>query len=183
MGAGLAAESRGTPGPAPEGPLELAGQVLLKGVEMPLLREQDRRQLEQIFASQLTDPVTLVLFTQHDSPLLIPAQECQTCRETRELLEEVAALSDKIRLEVKDFVRDAAEARQLGVHLIPAIIFRGKNKGTLRYFGIPSGYEFSVLVQGIIDVSTGTTRLSAQTREQLAKLSVPVHIQVMVTPT
>ncbi len=150
---------------------------------MPLLRAEDRRQLEQIFASQLTDPVTLVLFTQHDSPLVIPAQECQTCRETRELLEELADISDKIKLEVKDFIRDASEARTLGVHVIPAIIFQGKNRGTLRYFGIPSGYEFSVLVQDIIDVSNGTTRLAAETREQLAKLAKPVHIQVMVTPT
>lgn len=150
---------------------------------MPFLREADRRQLEQIFTERLTEPVTLVLFTQHESPLVIPAQECQTCRETRELLEELAGLSDKIRLEIKDLVRDAAEARQLGVDNIPAIIFRGKNKGTLRYFGIPSGYEFGVLVQDILDVSTGTTGLSPQTREQLAKLSVPVHIKVMVTPT
>ncbi len=150
---------------------------------MPLLRDEDRRQLEQIFAGQLTDPVTLVLFTQHDSPLVVPAQECQTCRETRELLEELAETSDKIRVEVKDFIRDAEEARSLGVQVIPAIIFRGKNRGTLRYLGIPAGYEFSVLVQDIIDVSNGTTRLAAETREQLAKLAEPVHIQVMVTPT
>ncbi len=150
---------------------------------MALLREADRRQLQQLFAQRLTEPVTLILFTQHESPLVVPAQECQTCRETRELLEELSGLSDEIRLEIKDLIRDAEEARQLGIDNIPAIIFRGKNKGTIRYFGIPSGYEFGVLVEDIIDVANGTTRLSPQTREQLASLPSPVHIKVMVTPT
>lgn len=150
---------------------------------MPLLRDEDRRQLEQLFAGRLVDPVTLVLFTQHESPLIVPAQECQTCRETRQLLEELTEITDKIRLEIKDFVREGTEARQLGIDNIPAIILRGKNKGTLRFFGIPAGYEFAVLVEDIIDLSAGTTRLSVETREQLAALTEPVHIKVMVTPT
>jgi glutaredoxin-like protein len=150
---------------------------------MPLLRDEDRRQLEQIFSGRLVDPVTLVLFTQHESPLIVPAQECQTCRETRQLLEELAQITDKIQLEVKDFVRDGEEARRLGIDNIPAIILRGKNKGTLRIFGIPAGYEFAVLVEDIIDLSTGTTRLSDETRQQLSALTEPVHIKVMVTPT
>ena len=150
---------------------------------MPLLRDEDRRQLKQIFSGRLVDPVTLVLFTQHESPLIVPAQECQTCRETRQLLEELAQITDKIQLEVKDFVRDGEEARRLGIDNIPAIILRGKNKGTLRIFGIPAGYEFAVLVEDIIDLSTGTTRLSDETRQQLSALTEPVHIKVMVTPT
>lgn len=150
---------------------------------MPLPRDEDRRQLEQIFSGRLVDPVTLVLFTQHESPLIVPAQECQTCRETRQLLEELAQITDKIQLEVKDFVRDGEEARRLGIDNIPAIILRGKNKGTLRIFGIPAGYEFAVLVEDIIDLSTGTTRLSDETRQQLSALTEPVHIKVMVTPT
>jgi glutaredoxin-like protein len=150
---------------------------------MPLLRDEDRRQLEQIFAGRLVDPVTLVLFTQHESPLIVPAQECQTCRETRQLLEELVEITEKIKLEVKDFVRDGEEARRLGIDNIPAIILRGKNRGTLRIFGIPAGYEFAVLVEDIIDLSTGMTRLSDETRQQLSALTEPVQIKVMVTPT
>jgi len=53
----------------------------------------------------------------------------------------------------------------------------------VRFFGIPSGYEFTSLVEDIVDVSRGQTSLSAQTLELLAKLTEPVHIQVFVTPT
>jgi len=53
----------------------------------------------------------------------------------------------------------------------------------VRYFGIPAGYEFSTLVEDLIDVSKGTTRLSEKTREILATVDQDLHIQVFVTPT
>ncbi len=150
---------------------------------MALLKDEDRKQLTEIFARQLEDRVTLRLFTQQASPLTVPAQECASCRETGELLAEVSGLSEKIALEVHDLVADAEAARRFGVDNIPALVFEGKNKGTLRYFGLPAGYEFSVLVENLIDLSRGTTSLSSATREQLATLERPVHIKVLVTPT
>jgi alkyl hydroperoxide reductase subunit AhpF len=69
------------------------------------------------------------------------------------------------------------------VDRIPAIVFRGKNKGTVRYFGVPAGYEFSVLVADLLEAASGTTQLAQATREQAAALSSPVHIKVLVTPT
>ena len=61
---------------------------------MSLLNENDRQQLIQEFAT-LQNPVKIVVFTQE--------YECQFCRETRQIAEEVAALSDQIHLEVYDF--------------------------------------------------------------------------------
>lgn len=150
---------------------------------MALLREHDRRHLMDLFARQLEAPVTIRFFTQRASPLIVPAQECATCRETGELLEEVQALSEKITLEVHDLVADVEEARRFGVDKIPALVFQGKNRGVVRYFGVPAGYEFSVLVEDLVDISRGTTRLSSATREALANLPGPAHIKVLVTPT
>ena len=53
----------------------------------------------------------------------------------------------------------------------------------MRYFGIPAGYEFSTLVEDLIDVYKCTTNLSDKTREALATVDQDLHIQVFVTPT
>ncbi len=150
---------------------------------MPILRDQDRKALTEIFGSRLTAPVTVDLFTQRTSPLILPSHECQTCRETEELLREVAGLAGQITLQVHDFVAEEEAARRAGVDRIPAMVFRGRNKGTVRYFGAPAGYEFSVLVAALLDVASGVTQLTAATREQAAALPSPAHIKVLVTPT
>ena len=53
----------------------------------------------------------------------------------------------------------------------------------VRFFGIPSGYEFTSLIEDIITVSEGDSGLSAAAREAIAQIAEPVHIQVFVTPT
>lgn len=154
---------------------------------MPLLGDKERKQITDIFNAQLKEPVTVHLFTQRESPLALPtpapAIECYTCRETSELLEEVKALSSNVKLQVHDFVKEAAEAQRMGVDKIPTLVFQGKNRGTVRYLGIPAGYEFSVLIEALLACARGTTRLSARTKQELAALQTPVNIKVLVTPT
>lgn len=145
---------------------------------MSLLKEADQQQLREHFAA-LTEPVKLVMFTQE--------MECQYCTETRQISEEVAALSDKISVEVYDFERDQEIAEQYHIDKIPAIaVVRGgsqpKDYG-IRFFGVPSGYEFSSLVENIMMVSRGESGLSAETKEWVANLDKPVHLQVFITPT
>jgi glutaredoxin-like protein len=150
---------------------------------MALISEKDRVFLTDFFAKEMKDDVQIAYFTQHDSKLSVPSQECMYCEETRHILEEVAGLSDKIALKVYDFVSDAQEAERLGVDRIPATVISGNAKGKIRFFGIPSGYEFSSLVEVIADISKGETDLSDATKAELAKLTEDVHIQVFVTPT
>lgn len=150
---------------------------------MPLISDKDQDALRELFAKRLQQDVTITYFTQHDSVLTAPGQECAYCRETRELLEDLTALSDKLRLEVKDFVRDEAEAKALGVARIPAIVLNGQNKGTLRFYGVPAGYEFSTLVEDLMTVSSDEPELMDSTRQALDALQQGMHIQVFVTPT
>jgi glutaredoxin-like protein len=145
---------------------------------MPLLKEEDRQHLIKEFEG-LRTPVKLVMFTQ--------AMECEYCRETRMIAEEVAGLSDAISVEVYDFVTDQEVADRYGIDKIPAIaVVRdgedAKDYG-IRYYGIPSGYEFSSLIEDILMVSLGQSGLSQATKKQLQELTKPVHIQVFVTPT
>jgi alkyl hydroperoxide reductase subunit AhpF len=147
---------------------------------MPMISPEDQQTLQKLFEG-LEGDVTITNFTQRESLLLIPGQECDYCQETRELLEEVTALSEKLHLEMKDVVRDKQEADNLGVTRIPAFVLQGRAKGAVRYFGIPAGYEFSTLVEDLLDVSKGTTNLSDTTREALATVDQNLHIQVFVT--
>jgi alkyl hydroperoxide reductase subunit AhpF len=149
---------------------------------MSMISPEDQHTLHKLFEG-LEGDVTITNFTQRESLLIIPGQECGYCKETRELLEEVTALSENLHLETKDFVRDKQEADNLGVTRIPAFVLQGRAKGTVRYFGIPAGYEFSTLIEDIIDVSKGTTNLSDTTRQALATVDQNLHIQVFVTPT
>lgn len=150
---------------------------------MPLLNDEDRKELQKLFAQRLTEPVTVHLYTQHASPLAVPSHQCQTCRETGELLAELAGLSNRIKIVTHDFVTEADEAKRQGIERIPALVFEGKGRGKVRYFGIPAGYEFAVLIEALLDASRGTTELAPATKAQLAKLPKPVHLEVLVTPT
>lgn len=150
---------------------------------MPTISQKDQDTIRNLFDKAVKEPVQLVYYTQGESPLLVPGHECQYCKETRELLQEVAGLSDQIQLEVHDFVGEGELARTAGIDKIPALEIKGKAKGRVRFFGIPAGYEFSSLIEDIMDVSKGETKLSATTKAQLATLTTPVHIQVFVTPT
>ncbi|HLZ24212.1 MAG TPA: hypothetical protein VKQ30_19030 [Ktedonobacterales bacterium] len=150
---------------------------------MSLISAKDQQTLRDLFAEHMQHDVTMTYFTQRESVLIVPSQECAYCKETRELLEELRDLSEKVHLDVKDFVRDEAAASQLGLSRIPAFVLSGQNKGKVRYFGIPAGYEFSSVVEDLVDVSTGTPDLLDTTLEAVEGIEQDLHIQVFVTPT
>jgi glutaredoxin-like protein len=141
---------------------------------MALLNEQIRENVAKMLAD-LKDPVTLKVFTQE--------LECQYCRETRELAEEVAGVSDKVSVEVYDFEADKLAVDEVGIDKIPAIAVVGAKDYGVRLYGIPSGYEFGTLIEDIRMVSEGDSGLSEATREMVARLTKPVRIQVFTTPT
>ena len=144
---------------------------------MPLLNDEIVENVKQELAN-LTSPVRLAVFTQ-DS-------ECQFCTETRQLVEEIAQLSHQLTAEVYDFVADKEKAQQMGVDKIPAIAALsadGADDHGVRFYGIPSGYEFASLLHAIKLVSTGKPELSEETMQTLAELNELVHFQVFVTPT
>jgi alkyl hydroperoxide reductase subunit AhpF len=150
---------------------------------MALLHDDDRREIQRLFSERLTEPVTIHLYTQRASPLTVPSQECQTCRDTAALLEELAGLSEQLTIVTHDFVAEAEDAKRRGIERIPALVFEGKGRGTVRYFGIPAGYEFAVLLEAVLDAARGTTDLAPATKQRLANLPKPVHLEVLVTPT
>lgn len=150
---------------------------------MPMISAEDQAFLKEHFAHELKNDVKILYFTQRQSLLTIPGQQCMYCKETGELLEEIATLSDKITVEKHDFVGDAELAKKYGVDKIPAIVILGPESGGMKFYGIPSGYEFSTLIEDIVLASQEESGLSQKTKEELAKITEETHIQVFVTPT
>ncbi|MCB0291384.1 MAG: thioredoxin family protein [Calditrichaeota bacterium] len=141
---------------------------------MTFIHDQDRINIEKRF-QDLDQPVRILNFSQE--------MECNYCKETRQLLEELAALSDKITLEVYDLIKDQEVAEQFGIDKLPATVVMGEKDYGIRLYGIPSGFEFSTLLEDILLVSRRDSRLSPETRQQLAEVTEPTRIQVFVTPT
>ncbi|MBN2495275.1 MAG: thioredoxin family protein [Deltaproteobacteria bacterium] len=141
---------------------------------MGLIDEKDAAKLAQIF-SGLPHEVRIVYFTQE--------HECAYCKTTREILTELCALSDKLELEVLDFVADRARAEEYGVDKIPATALMGAEDYGIRFYGVPAGYEFTALVEGIIDVGRRSADLPEPLLAELRAWDRPVHLQVAVSPT
>jgi hypothetical protein len=202
---------------------------------MPLISPTDQDKLRDRFAQALERDVRLVLFAEPPSGLFIPGrQESQTGRTAQQLMEEVAALSPKLHLEVHNLRGDPEVAQAFGVERSPALILLpadasgsaseagadearqtgshadgqpgaqdasatpsptevpagaqatappSPGTGAVRFFGLPSGYEFMTLVEDLVDLSAGHTRLASATRQAVAAFTAPVHLQVFVTPT
>jgi alkyl hydroperoxide reductase subunit AhpF len=141
---------------------------------MALLDDNVKEQVKTALGD-LPHPVRLVMFTQEF--------ECQFCRETRQLVEEVATVHDQVSAEILNFVVDKDETAAYGIDKIPAIAVVGEQDYGIRLFGIPSGYEFSSLIESIKLASSGQPQLSPAGLDFAANLKDPVHIQVYVTPT
>jgi glutaredoxin-like protein len=141
---------------------------------MGVIAEKDREKLINLFESLLQD-VKVVVFSQEI--------ECGFCQTTRQILEEVSALSQKISLEVYDFVKDEELVKKYGVSRIPAAILIGDRDYGIRFYGTPAGYEFTTLIQDIIMISRRDPGLSGEVLNELSKVDQPVHMQVMISPT
>jgi len=104
--------------------------------------------------------------------------------QVRRLVEELGALDSRISVEAYNLVLDKEKVESLGIARSPAIAVMGSEKDFgVRFYGLPTGYEFGTLIDAVLDVSSGDSGLGEPTRAALAALERPVHIQVFSTPT
>jgi alkyl hydroperoxide reductase subunit AhpF len=142
---------------------------------MSLLTDEVTAELREAF-SGLVNPVRLVVFSQ---ALAEPISE-----EVRRLVEELAALDERLSAESRNFVLDQERVAELGIERIPAIAVLGESQDHgVRFYGLPTGYEFGSLVESIVDVSRGSSLLADETRAGLAALDKDLRLRVFSTPT
>ena len=150
---------------------------------MALISEKDAQTLKDRFKRELKKDVNIRLFSQKTLGLTIPGRECAHCEDTEHLMEELTALSPKLHLEVKDFYTQTQEAAEAVVERIPATVFSTDSAANVKFYGIPMGYEFGAMIEGLVTMSRGVSPLSLASRKKLKQLKDSVHIQVFVTPT
>jgi alkyl hydroperoxide reductase subunit AhpF len=141
---------------------------------MAILSDRDRQAVTGELA-KLTGPVRLVTFG--------ATLGSDFSAENERLLREVAACSDRITLEVFNLHLDREQAAAYGVERAPTTVVEGARDYGIRFVGIPTGYEFSNLIDALLLAASGEPQLAAATRERLAGLTEPVHLQVFATPT
>jgi glutaredoxin-like protein len=140
-----------------------------------LIPDEHKEHLRMELNEKLEKPVKIIMFTQE--------VECQFCMQTRQLINELAALNDKIKVEIYDFLKDSEKAKEYGVDKVPAIVIVSEKDYGIRFYGMPYGYELQTLLEGVINVSRGRTDVSEETIKKLREIKTPVHIQVFVTLT
>ncbi|HZP96879.1 MAG TPA: hypothetical protein VFC31_11150 [Candidatus Limnocylindria bacterium] len=143
---------------------------------MPVLSDDLKAQLRERLAETLTGAVELRLRVRPSTgPLIIPgAATCETCDPCREIAEGFAEASDHVRLAV-------TEDRSVTAPVLE--VARPGEPARITFEGLPSGYEFTGLLDAVERVSSADAGLSAETRTALDALEKDVELMVFVTPT
>lgn len=143
------------------------------GGSVAMLQQKDKEYVRKTLDG-MKDEVRLVLFSRDGGP-------CKYCGEAEGLLADIAAASAQVKLEVRSLKQDGALAKELGIDKVPGIALLGKKDYNLRYFGLPSGYDFIPFVETIRAVGDDNPGVSPQSVAALAKLAKPVQLTVFVT--
>jgi alkyl hydroperoxide reductase subunit AhpF len=151
---------------------------------MALLSTADQARLRQSFAT-MVNPVRVLFFTQTIG--------CETCPETRQILDELPALTDRITIEEVNLVLNRETAEAYRIDRAPAIAIvapgpdgqpdSGLTDSRIRFLGAPGGYEFISLVHAVRLVGGGPSSLTEENRRRIAQVETPMLIQVFTTPT
>jgi thiol-disulfide isomerase/thioredoxin len=169
---------------------------------MPLISESDQERLREAFL-EMRRRVRLLFFTQ--------TLGCETCLQTRQILDELPPLSDRIVIDEINFVLEPEKAAQYGIDRVPAVavVFEEEEAGgagragtpgeagragtaggagavtdtRIRFLGAPAGYEFVSLVQAVLLAGGRESTLGAQSLARLAEVDAPITMRVFTTPT
>jgi alkyl hydroperoxide reductase subunit AhpF len=142
---------------------------------MSLISPADQEKLRASF-DEMTAPVRLLFFTQ--------TLDCETCVQTKQILDELPPLSDKITVEEVNFILEKDTAAAYGIDRVPAIaLASGDRDSRIRFLGAPAGYEFISLVQAVLLVGGRASGLTTENHARVAAVDKAMTIKVFTTPT
>ena len=147
---------------------------------MGLIAPADQEKLREAFGA-MERPVRLLFFTQ--------TLACDTCLQTRQILDELPLLSSRISIEAINFVLEPDKAKHYEIDRVPAVALVGQDEtgaerdSKIRFLGAPAGYEFMSLIQAVLLVGGRASTLSAESLSLIAAVGSPVTVRVFTTPT
>lgn len=139
-----------------------------------LLNKDLEKQVKQIL-EPMKNPISIVLFTKEN--------DCESCEPTQQIITEVAALSDKIKVSLFDLDKDLAEVKKYNIEMAPSFIILDKDdtyKG-VKFNGIPAGHEFNSFLSALVEMSGVESEVPADFAARVAKIDKPINIKVFVT--
>lgn len=165
-----------------KGVLLLLGLALLfpacekreEGPAESLLREKDREFIHSTLGA-MSGEVRLVLVTSRES--------CEFCELTEDFLGDIAVLAPGVAVEVIDLEGNAPGAGEFGIERAPGIAILGEKDYGVRYYGLPTGFEFITFIETIRAVAVGDPGLPPEFLTALASLEKPVTLTVFSTKT
>jgi glutaredoxin-like protein len=147
---------------------------------MSLISPSDQERLRESFRD-MPRAVRLVFFTQ--------TLGCDTCLQTKQILDELPPLSDKITVEEVNFILEPEKAKEYAIDRVPAVAIVGQDEAgdardsKIRFLGAPAGYEFMSLIQAVLLVGGRPSMLSEESRKRIAAVTTPTTVHVFTTPT
>lgn len=143
---------------------------------MSLLKPDDQKVLRERFAHEMVHPVQILLYTQ--------VLNCPTCPDAEMIADEIASLTDKVEVIKKNPVIERENTHVLDDGMLPAWVIRTtEHDYGIRYYGLPTGYEFSTLIETLIVLSRNETVLEPDIVNRILGLQQNHHVRVFVTPT
>ncbi|OQX50837.1 MAG: hypothetical protein B5M53_11720 [Candidatus Cloacimonas sp. 4484_209] len=143
-------------------------------VKIGLISKEDAKYLQEQF-SGFKNSVNIYYFNSEKT-------NADFCKLTNSILEELTALSPKINLKSFDFENAQDTVKEYNIMKPPALsIQQGSDLG-IRYYGIPSGYEFSTIINTITMIGMGNTDIQDIVREKTKLINKKTNIMVFVTP-
>lgn len=143
---------------------------------MAKIDQEEKNKIKELFSKHLKDEVNLLFFSKDE--------DCQYCADTEEILTEVTELDARVNFEKN--LLGSEKAEEFDVDRAPAIIFLnndGQDSG-VHFYGIPSGYEFTSLIEDILDMSDHERiDLSEDIKKEVKAIDSDVLLQVFITPT
>ncbi|MFH1222316.1 MAG: thioredoxin family protein [Candidatus Micrarchaeota archaeon] len=138
---------------------------------MAMLDDATKKEVEKQL-KELKVPVKLIYFD----------KATHMAEHIKEILSEIAKLSNKVQVEIHDLAKEQDVAKQFGVEDAPVIIFKSSLvKGDARYYGIPSGYEFAGFLE-MLRLAGGASPLNEAAGKYFDALAQPLKMEVFVTP-
>jgi len=157
---------------------------------MSLIAPADQAKLREAF-DEMSSRVRLVFFTQ--------TLGCETCLQTRQILDELPPLSDKVTVEEVNLVLEGEKAKQYSIDRVPAIAVvsedgskpEDRGAGTsrvikdsrIRFLGTPAGYEFMSLIHAVLLAGGRAPSLTDKNRARVMAVTTPLTLLVFTTPT
>ena len=142
---------------------------------MPLISKDDAAALTERFKDDLEHPAMITVFVKDTN--------CRFCRETAQVAQELSQIDPRIEVEIIRIEDNPERARELRIKRVPATVVAENRDYGIRFYGIPSGHEFTTYVEDVVSVSRRAPSLEPQSVRSIERVSSDVNVQVFVTPT